>query len=100
MATSNYNSPDKPLLPLGQVVATPGAIAALDRVAASAHRLLERHQAFDYGDLSDEDRQANDDVVLDDDRVLSSYTLSSGEKIWIVTEADRSSTTILTPDEY
>lgn len=100
MVAFNNTPPQKPLLSLGQVVATPGAIAALDRAAVSAHRLLERHQACDYGDIGQEDWTLNDEAVLNGERVLSAYVLSSGEKVWIITEADRSSTTILTPDEY
>jgi predicted RNA-binding Zn-ribbon protein involved in translation (DUF1610 family) len=60
---------------------------------------LERHANQDWGDLDKQDKQANDDAVKHGGRVLSSYTLR-GDKLWIITEADRSVTTILTPDEY
>jgi hypothetical protein len=89
-----------PKFPLGEVVITTGAIALLDRVGKSAHRLLERHQRGDYGDVGQEDWKANDNAVLHGERVLSSYVLNGGERVWIISEADRSSTCLLLPDEY
>jgi len=87
-------------LSLGQVVATPGALAALDQADMTPLPLLVRHARGDWGDLDDEDRQANDDAVRNGGRVLSAYHLPTGEKLWIITEADRSSTTLLLPSEY
>jgi hypothetical protein len=62
-------------------------------------RCLERHANQDWGDLCSEDKKANDDAVRHGGRVLSSYELR-GDKLWIITEADRSVTTLLTPEEY
>ncbi|WP_166831591.1 hypothetical protein [Thalassoroseus pseudoceratinae] len=89
------------LFPLGQVVATPDALAALEEANESALPLLSRHQHGDWGDLCDEDRQLNDEAVKDGSRILSSYVLeATAQKVWIITEADRSSTTILLPQNY
>ena len=91
----------KQLFPLGQVVATPDALAALEEANESVMPLLCRHQHGDWGDLCDEDRQMNDEAVKDDSRILSSYVLeATGQKVWIISEADRSSTTILLPENY
>ena len=90
----------KPLFNLGQVVATPGAIEALAKAKTPSWELLSRHVTGDFGEIDQEDWQANLDAIRDDARILSAYTLSSGEKLWVITEADRSSTCILTPDEY
>jgi hypothetical protein len=62
-------------------------------------RCLERHANQDWGDLCAEDKKTNDDAVKHGARVLSCYELR-GDKLWIITEADRSVTTLLTPDEY
>lgn len=86
---------------LGQVVATPGALEALEKAGVSAHRLLYRHVTGDWGDLSDDDKHANDRALLEDTRLLSAYTLpGTDEKIWIITEWDRSYTTLLLPKDY
>jgi len=83
--------------PLGQVVATPGALAAFDREALTL--MLRRHARCDWGDVCEEDRAANDEALAEGYRLLSAYTVK-GEKLWIITEADRSVTTFLLPDEY
>ena len=88
------------LFPLGATVATPGALAALMECDQSANGFLERHALGDWGELCEEDRQANDEAIADDLRILSSYRLNDGTKIWIITEADRSVTTVLLPEEY
>lgn len=62
-------------------------------------RCLERHANQDWGDLDAEDKTTNDDAARHGGRVLSAYSLR-GDKLWIITEADRSVTTLLTPDEY
>ena len=89
---------NKPLFPLGQVLVTHGADEALGGLA-NAFDLLLRHVAGDWGDIDHEDAQANEDALSSGSRLLSSYALPSG-KVWIITEADRSSTIILTPSEY
>lgn len=92
----------KQLFPLGQVCATPDAITALEEANESAMPLLCRHQSGDWGDsLCEEDRQLNDEAVKDGSRILSSYVLeATGQKVWIISEADRSSTTVLLPENY
>ena len=87
-------------LKLGQIVGTPGASAALGEANQSPYEFLDRHVAGDWGEVGSEDWQENDLSVRQGYRVLSAYTLSTGKKIWIITEADRSATTILLPDEY
>jgi hypothetical protein len=88
---------NEPKFPLGKVVATPGALAAIDPPAAK--ELLDRHHRGDWGIMEAEDRIANDEALVSGERLLSSYTVGE-TKIWIITEADRSVTTLLLPDEY
>ncbi|VGO14093.1 hypothetical protein PDESU_02650 [Pontiella desulfatans] len=88
------------LFSLGQVVCTPGAIQALENTGHSASEFLVRHALGDWGDLCAEDKQANDEAIADDLRILSAYRLQDGERIWILTEANRSVTTLLLPEEY
>ena len=91
----------KRLFDLGSVVATPDALAALEEANESAMPLLCRHQSGDWGDLCDEDRQLNDEAVKDGSRILSSYALTAtGQNVWVITEADRSSTCVLLPENY
>ena len=90
----------EPLFPLGRVVATPGAIAALDDAEQSPQELLERHVTGDWGVVPEEDKQANDWSLENGARLLSSYVTNKEVKIWIITEHDRSVTTILLPLEY
>jgi hypothetical protein len=93
-----FTDRQKPLFPLGQVVMTHGADEAVGGLA-NAFDLLLRHVGGDWGDLDSEDIQANEDALSSGARLLSSYALPSGT-VWIITEADRSITTILTPSEY
>jgi hypothetical protein len=86
--------------PLGQVVATPAAVDLLAQAGQDANELLARHQAGDWGVVDADDRQANDEAITDEGRLMSVYALSNAQKVWIITEADRSSTCILTPDDY
>jgi hypothetical protein len=86
--------------PIGKPVITPAAQAALDAAGMSAVLLLARHVNGDWGDLSVEDFAANELAVLTGKRLLSSYAMPDGGKVWIITEADRSATTILLPDDY
>ena len=88
------------LFSLGQVVATPGALAALETAQAGAAEYLTRHVNGDWGELGEEDKVENESSGENGFRILSAYTLSTGVKIWIITEADRSATTILLPEEY
>ena len=82
---------------LGQVVATPGALAAFESSGETPQLFLRRHASGDWGDVSAEDHQAS---LAGGERLLSSYRTALGTKIWIITEADRSATTLLLPDEY
>lgn len=90
----------QPLFNLGQTVATPGALAALVASGQSPSEFLSRHVRGDWGELSKADKAANDQALAWGERILSSYRTSQGTRVWIITEADRSATTILLPDEY
>lgn len=95
-----FENRERSTFQLGQIVATPGALEALKAAGASLEEYLARHQAKDWGDVPLEDAAQNDISVRDGFRVLSAYRLSTGERIWIITEADRSVTTIFLPLEY
>ena len=90
----------KPKFPLGKIVSTPGAIDALTESGQTPFEFLSRHLAGNWGIVDDEDKQANDDALIHGERLLSAYLTSKGIKIWIITEADRTSTCLLLPDEY
>jgi hypothetical protein len=91
----------KPLFHLGRIVATPGALDLLGRTGTSVSALLRQHQCGDRGAVCPADRKSNDLAVSDGARILSSYELGAGkEKVWILTEADRCTTTALLPSEY
>jgi hypothetical protein len=86
--------------PLGRVVATPGALRALEKAEQLPAEFLDRHVNGDWGDVSDADKQENELSIEQGFRILSSYTTSAGDRIWIITEADRSATTLMLPEEY
>jgi hypothetical protein len=86
--------------PLGQIVATPGALAALEEAGQTPLDVLRRHAAGDWGELDEDDRQENEFSLRRGFRLLSAYTLNNGTRLWIITEADRSATTLLLPSEY
>lgn len=92
--------PAPSLFALGQVVATPGALDLLDRSGTNAFTLLQRHQQGDWGSVPLGDAEANREAIESGCRILSSYFLNDSERLWIITEADRSVTTLLLPDEY
>ncbi len=85
---------------LGTVVATPGALSALENAGQSPLELLQRHASGDWGDIDAADRKENELSLKHGFRLLSAYSLSGGTRLWIITEADRSATTILLPEEY
>lgn len=85
---------------LGRLVATPAAIEALEASGEEAASYIARHASGDWGVVCDEDKQANDEALREGFRILSAYILQSGVRIWIITEADRSATTVLLPDDY
>ena len=86
-------------LPLGQVVATPGALKLLSEIGEDPFGYIARHAAGDWGELCAFDRRQNEIVLRDGYRIFSSYDVLAG-RVWIITEADRSVTTILLPEEY
>jgi hypothetical protein len=90
----------QPLFSLGQVVATPGALAALGKTGQTPLEFLSRHVRGEWGELDEEDRRENQLSLKRGFRLLSSYRTNAGDKVWIITEADRSVTTLLLPDEY
>jgi hypothetical protein len=89
-----------PKFSLGQIVATPGALRALDASGEAPFDFLFRHAAGDWGELDEHDRRENEMSLREGFRLLSAYRLKTGEKLWIITEADRSVTTLLLPGEY
>lgn len=88
-----------PILPLGTIVATPGALALFEGDPTSAGRFIARHAAGDWGDVCPEDWEENEHSLTGGFRILSTYTVNE-QKLWIITEADRSVTTLLLPEEY
>jgi hypothetical protein len=86
-------------LPLGRVVATPGALKLLTEAREHPFNYLARHATGDWGELCGFDPRQNEIALRDCYRVLSSYETTAG-RVWIITEADRSVTTILLPEEY
>ena len=85
---------------LGQIVATPNAIEAMEENSIDSRSLLLRHANGDWGCIPDEDKQENELSLKEGFRLLSAYESEGLPKIWIITEADRSATTILFPEEY
>ena len=98
--------PHRIRFPLGQIVATPGALATCPREHLTA--CLSRHGRGDWGVVCAEDAARNDAAVTDGDRILSAYPIDRDKPcqgfgdncLWIITEGDRSATTFLLPDEY
>jgi hypothetical protein len=84
--------------PLGRLVATPNAINSLTH--GDTLNALNRHRSGDWGDVCEEDRQANKRALIEGTRLLSVYHSIKGVKFWIITEADRSATTVLLPEDY
>jgi hypothetical protein len=85
---------------VGRIVATPGALTALQAAGQTPHEFLARHLRKDWGDLSVEDWHENELSLRAGFRLLSVYHTRLGEKLWIITEADRSTSTVLLPSEY
>lgn len=86
--------------PLGQTVATPGALQALTESGESPAVFLDRHVTGDWGEVDAEDAKENELSVAKGFRIVSAYRTAKGQKLWVITEADRSSTCILLPEEY
>ena len=90
---------------LGQIVATPGALEALEESGQDASFFLDRHVRGDWGEVDSEDWQANDQALKDGSRLVSAYTTLKNKRLWIITEAaddngHRAATTLLLPEEY
>jgi hypothetical protein len=92
------DEPARPKFPLGTLVATPGALESLNSEDVTA--AIRRHLLGDWGELDDEDRAENERSLRDGFRLLSAYRDRRGTRFWVITEADRSATTVLLPDEY
>lgn len=90
----------KATFPFGQLVATPGALRALESAGQSPADFLERHLNCDWGELSEKDVRENEFSLEHGFRLLSSYRLRDGQVLWVITEADRSATTLLLTKEY
>jgi hypothetical protein len=90
----------EPRLQLGRVVATYGALRKMLAIGIDPKTLLTRHATGDWSEMDAEDRKANIDAAATGLRVFSAYRISESERIWIITEADRSVTTFLLPHEY
>jgi hypothetical protein len=99
MTTQIHKQADRPLFPLGRTLITPGALSALERVSRSPAEFISRHLFGDFGDLCAEDINANKAAVRYGDRVFSAYVVDH-LRVWVITEADRSATTVLLPEEY
>ncbi len=91
---------NKQLFPIGKVVATPAALELLERHSMTPMQFLQRHVSGDFGDLCEEDKEANNEAIWNKERILSYYKINETDKIWIITEADRSSSCCLLPEEY
>jgi hypothetical protein len=85
---------------LGQVLATPGVLEAAAKAGDDLVEFVGRHAAGDWGTVDKHDSRANDQALKEGTRLLSAYLLKDGTKIWILTESDRSATTVLLLEEY
>ena len=89
-----------PLFNMGRVCATPGALDALTTNKQNYIDFLSRHVTGDWLEMCEDDQETNRNAVDDDVRVFSAYSLKNGSKLWVITEHDRSVTTLLLPSEY
>jgi hypothetical protein len=92
--------PTTPLFSPGRIVATPGALALLEQANKSPSEFLSRHSRGDWGELCQDDKTENELSLKHGFRLLSSYPVTDSDTLWIITEADRSVTTLLLPSEY
>ena len=86
--------------PLGRILPTPGALQALEKAGQQPQEFLDRHANGDWGQVDSHDANENEISLQRGFRLLSSYTTGAGDRLWIITEADRSATTLLLPEEY
>lgn len=89
-----------PLFSAGQIVATPGALVLLEDTKKAAFEFLSRHLRGDWGDLCPDDKAENELSLKHGSRLISNYHITDSDSLWIITEADRSVTTLLLPSEY
>ena len=99
LPTDSAKFKDIPLFPLGQMVMTRGASRALQETEELATTFLWKHQTGNWGEICDDDKKLNDEAVKTEGRLMSSYKTKSKKVIWVITEYDRSVTTILLPTE-
>ncbi len=99
-ASSRKAAVSLPLFPLGQVLATPSALELLKRHQPPPLLFIQRHVVGDWGDICAEDQKVNADALQYGSRPMSVYAITPTEKLWVITEADRSCTTLLLPEEY
>jgi len=97
--TTQETNQVKPLFALGQTLTTPGAIVVMQGMGITPNSILSRHQCGDWGDMDPDDKSANDSALNTETRIFSAYKFDT-VLLWIITEADRSATTILLPEEY
>ena len=95
----------KPKFGLGQLLATPGALEALEESGQTPQFFLAQHSRGNWGEVCEEDKQLNDQALIDGSRLLSAYRTIKGTRLWIITEAaddqgNRLATTCLLPSEY
>lgn len=95
-----FSAGEATLFRLGRMVATPLALETLTQYGVTTIDLLARHAAGDWGDIARDDAMANQTALQSGSRLFSSYRIADNAKVWIITEADRSATTILLPSEY
>jgi hypothetical protein len=90
----------RPKFPLGQLVATPGALRALEDAGQMPADFVSRHVAGDWGEVCPGDKKLNDEALASGERLVSAYRTLRNVRIWVISEADRASTCILLPEEY
>jgi hypothetical protein len=90
----------RPLFPLGHVCATPAAMDLMEQLSLSPLEFIVRHVFGDWGQVCQDDREANQAALQNGTRLLSAYELPGGQRLWVLTEADRSLTTLLLPSDY
>ena len=100
MKTNTAQTATLPRFSLGRLVATPGALRLLEQHKAEPFDFILRHVGGDFGALDVVDAEANEAALKAGLRILSNYPIGDDRRLWIITEADRSVTTLLLPDEY
>lgn len=99
-ANNAQSTPSLVRFSLGHIYATPGAIDAMSEVKQTAQEFINRHVRLERGELSEADHRENLFSVSRELRIFSAFKTAQGVKLWVITEADRSATTILLPSEY